>query len=73
VLPPGQCQVPGLFGQTVDQAKVRWEAAGFQKNKLDVTVGPPNYIVGHELVNGVNGSWDGTVQDCNQFRLTVAP
>jgi hypothetical protein len=65
--------VPNLFGLTVDQAKVAWEGAGFHPNKLDVTVGPPNYIVGHELVNGVNGDWTGTVQSCNQFRLTVAP
>ena len=47
--------MPNLFGLTVDQAKAAWEAAGFQRNRLDVTVGEPNYIVGHELVNGVNG------------------
>ena len=73
VLPPGQCQVPNLFGLTVDQAKAAWEAAGFQKNRLDVTVGPPNYIVGHELVDNVSGNYTGQVHPCNQFRLTIAP
>jgi hypothetical protein len=65
--------VPNLFGLTVDQAKAAWEDAGFQRNKLDVTVGPPNYLVGHELVNGVSGDYTGEIHDCNQFRLTVAP
>ena len=62
-----------LIGLTTDQAKAAWEAAGFNKNKLDVTVGPPNYIVQHEFVNGVSGVWDGQLHSCNQFRLTVGP
>jgi hypothetical protein len=61
------------MGQTVDVAKARWAANGFKPNKLDVTVGPPNFIVGHEDVSGVPGVWDGTVQNCNSFTLRISP
>ena len=73
------CQVPNLFGKTVDQAKDLWKNAqggpppGFKPNNLDVTVGPPNYLVGHEDVNGVNGDWTGTLQDCGTFKLRISP
>ncbi|HEX5016365.1 MAG TPA: hypothetical protein VFX15_02130, partial [Actinomycetes bacterium] len=73
LIPPGQCLVPGMLGQTVDVAKARWEANGFKPAKLDVTVGPDNYIVGHEDIGGNTGVWDGTIQNCNAFTLRISP
>jgi hypothetical protein len=79
VIPPGQCQVPNLFGRTVDEAKNLWKNAlggpppGFKPPNLDVTVGPPNYIVGHTDINGVQGDWTGTLQDCQTFTLRISP
>jgi hypothetical protein len=62
-----------MMGQTVDVAIARWEAAGFKPNKLDVTVGPPNYIVGHEDVGGVVNVYDGQIHNCNSFTLRIGP
>ena len=71
--PPGQCQVPTMLGRTVDEAVAAWAAAGFKPQKLNVEIGPPNYVVATELVNGVPGNYDGSFRNCNSFDMTIGP
>lgn len=71
--PAGQCRVPTMLGTTVDEAVAAWDAAGFRPQKLNVEIGPPNYVVATESVNGVTGNWDGSFQNCGSFDITIGP
>ena len=62
-----------MLGRTVDQAVAAWAAAGFKPQKLNVEIGPPNYVVATEIVNRVSGNWDGSFQNCNAFDITIGP
>lgn len=72
-LAPFECRVPTILGQTVDRVVAAWNAAGFKPAKLNVEVGTPNYIVRREYRGNTNSTWDGTVQNCNSFDLSVGP
>ncbi len=72
-LAANECRVPGLLSKTTSQALADWVAAGFHANKFTVTIGPDNYMIGHESHNNQPGTWDATVQNCNSFDITVAP
>ena len=65
------------MGKPVDDAKELWKNAlggGFKPKNLDVTLGPNiDFIVGHEDIAGVNGVWDGTLQDCETFAHRIGP
>ena len=70
---PGECIVPEMIGRTTDQAIADWGLASFKPNKLDVAIGPTNYIVGYEKIGSVTSVWDGTFQNCNSFTLLIGP
>ena len=76
-LPPGQCLVPTLLGVATGKVVTDWQASGFNLNKLNVTVGPPDYPIRAEWqVKGqsiINDTWDGTQQSCGSFTLNVGP
>ena len=74
---PGECIVPIITGQNVDTVTDAWRDAGFNAQKLNVEVGPDNYIITDQWIKNGNvithGQWGGTFQNCNNFSLNVGP
>jgi Flp pilus assembly protein TadG len=72
-LQPGDCRVPTMMNTPVDDATTAWLDAGFKGNKLNVAVGPPNYLIRKESIGNTVSIWDGSAQNCNTFSLNVGP
>ena len=74
---PGECIVPQILGRTVGAVTTDWRDAGFNPQKLNVEVGPTNYVVSKEWITQGQtvtfGTWDGTFKNCNTFSLNVGP
>ena len=62
-----------MMNTPVDTASAAWAAAGFKPAKLNVAVGPPNYVIRRESIGSTVSVWDDTAQNCNSFSLNVGP